>query len=259
MPTSLHRLRLAFLCLLPVLAQGCRSTFTPLERGDLLRSAAFNGTYSQPVTLDYWQYVAAGAEANDPLPLLLFLHGAGERGDDLNKVLAWGPPKRIADPNATGIWAGFPAIVIAPQCPDGQWWDTNALIALLDHAERTLPVDPNRIYVTGLSMGGYATWSLADRQPERFAAIVPICGGYPHHPYVASTTLASMPIWAFHGDADDIVPLRATTEPVEAIQRAGGEPKLTVYPGVGHVSWVPAYDTPELWEWLFEQRLRPAQ
>ncbi|XHC26210.1 dienelactone hydrolase family protein [Phycisphaerales bacterium ac7] len=88
---------------------------------------------------------------------------------------------------------------------------------------------------------------------------MPICGGYPHHPYVASTTLASMPIWAFHGDADDIVPLRATTEPIEAIRQAGGKPKLTVYPGVGHVSWVPAYDTPELWEWLFEQRLRPAQ
>ena len=76
----------------------------------------------------------------------------------------------------------------------------------------------------------------------------------PHHPYVASTTLRSMPIWAFHGDADDIVPLRATSEPIEAIRRAGGTPNLTVYPGVGHVSWVPAYDTPELWQWLFEQR-----
>lgn len=256
---ALNRVRFFALFVCVMSAHGCGSTSDTPEFSGALQTAAFSGTYSQPVTLDYWQYVPDEADADEQLPLLLFLHGAGERGDDLNKVLAWGPPKRIANPGATGIWADFPAIVIAPQCPDGRWWDINTLIALLDHAERTLPVDQDRIFVTGLSMGGYATWALADRQPDRFAAIVPICGGYPHHPYVASTTLASMPIWAFHGDADDIVPLRATTEPIEAIRQAGGKPKLTVYPGVGHVSWVPAYDTPELWEWLFEQRRRPAQ
>jgi predicted peptidase len=184
----------------------------------------------------------------DRWPLMLFLHGAGERGSDLRKLRKYGPPRIVeSDPD-------FPFLLIAPQCPSGTYWQAGPLLALLEDAMAHFRVDSTRVVLTGVSMGGYGTWQLAALAPERFAAIAPVCGGgNPHHAH----RLKSLPIWAFHGEEDDIVPLSETLVMVEAVRAAGGEPRLTTYPGVAHDSWEPAYDTPELYEWLLAQRAHP--
>jgi len=192
-------------------------------------------------------YIDARASSAPRWPLVLFLHGLGERGDDLALVARHGPPKLIA--------AGreFPAIVVSPQCPvlPQFGWSNQAVVALLDDVCERYAVDPDRVYLTGLSMGGYATWALACEQPQRFAAIVPICGG--GDPSKA-TRLAALPTWAFHGAADPLVPLVQSEAMVRAIEAAGGQPKFTVYDGVGHDSWTAAYEDEAMWAWLFEQR-----
>lgn len=177
-------------------------------------------------------------------PLLVFLHGAGESGDDLAKVKAHGPPRLLA--------AGarrFPCIVVSPQSP-GRGWNNDHLLALVDEICRDHRVDEDRIWLTGLSMGGFGTWSLAAARPDRFAAIVPICGG--GRPDDAAR-IASIPTWAFHGAKDFVVPLAASQTMIDAVRKQGGEPKFTVYPDAGHDSWTAAYDDAALWEWLFAQ------
>lgn len=178
-------------------------------------------------------------------PLILFLHGAGERGRDLQMLKRHGPPK-LAETRR-----GFPFIVVSPQCPPGQWWVENqmqnALIRLLDEVLAQHDADPDRVYLTGISMGGFGAWSLAARHPERFAALAPICGGGQR---LDARQLARLPIWAFHGAKDDIVPLQYSQEIVEAVREAGGDVRLTVYPDVGHDSWTVTYENPELYEWL---------
>lgn len=184
----------------------------------------------------------------EAVPLLLFLHGAGERGKDLDKVKMHGPPKIVE------AGRDFGAIVVSPQCPKDSWWtyETDALIALLDKVERDYNVDQKRIYITGLSMGGYGTFALAARQPERFAAVVPICGG---GVYFDARRLAQMPTWAFHGEADRVVPVEESKRMIEIMNQQGGkQAKLTAYPGVGHNSWDKAYSDQAMWTWLFEQR-----
>jgi len=182
-------------------------------------------------------------------PLVLFLHGAGERGDDLELVKKHGPPKLIAQGRE------FPAIIVSPQCPKEAWWPDHvaALEALLDEIVARYRVDEDRIYVTGLSMGGFGTWALAFDQPQRFAALGVICGrGDP----AKAALLEHVPIWVFHGAKDQTVPLKDSQDMVEALQAAGGSPKFTVYPDAGHDSWTRTYEGPAFWEWLFAQRRR---
>lgn len=187
-------------------------------------------------------YSATGARE---WPLMLFLHGAGERGSDLRKLRRYGPPRLVeSDPD-------FPFILIAPQCPTGSYWRSGALLALLDDAASRYRVDPRHVVVTGVSMGGYGTWELAMAAPERFAAISPICGGGDAR---LARRLVHLPIWAFHGEEDDIVPLSETLEMIDAIRAAGGKPRVTIYPRVGHDSWMAAYATAELYDWLLAQR-----
>ncbi|MEL7472677.1 MAG: prolyl oligopeptidase family serine peptidase [Planctomycetota bacterium] len=220
------------------------------------RPDAFERTVEVTHELRYLVSLPRGYETSaDPLPLLLFLHGAGERGDDLDRVKAWGPP-RLAEEDQ-GWRAAFPAIVVSPQCPEGQVWNTDTLLALLDHLEATHRVDPTRIYVTGLSMGGYGTWALADAAPGRFAAIAPVCGGYTYANIAARRRLGDMPVWAFHGDADDIIPVSETTDAIQALREQGADPdrvRMTIYEGVGHDAWRPAYAEDELWTWMLSQR-----
>ena len=177
-------------------------------------------------------------------PLLVFLHGAGESGDDLEKVKAHGPPKLIAAGDRA-----FPCIVVSPQSP-GRGWNPDVLAALVDEICREYRVDEDRIWLTGLSMGGFGTWALAAANPDRFAAIVPICGG--GNPSQADK-LVGIPIWAFHGAKDFVVPLAASQQIVDAIKEKGGDPKFTVYPEAGHDSWTETYADPALWDWLFAQ------
>ena len=200
----------------------------------------------QQETVRYQLFLPSFYDKSEPLPLMLFLHGAGERGEDLDKVKQWGPPRLVPDR------PDFPFIVVSPQCPKGQWWDLVVLSALIDRIERTYAIDADRIVVTGLSMGGYGSWGLAAATPERFAAIAPVCGG--GDPETADS-LVGIPIWNFHGSADRVVPEQKSLEMVAAIVAAGGERvKHTSYAGVGHDSWKRAYSGDQLWNWLLAQR-----
>lgn len=179
-------------------------------------------------------------------PLMIFLHGSGERGSDLDLVKVHGPPKKAdQDPD-------FPFVLISPQLPEGvEAWDVGKLNAILDHAVESLNVDPDRIYLTGLSRGAYGVldWSLAD--PQRFAAIAPVAG---RSDVQRACILKGVPAWFFHGDRDDIVDPRGSFDMQRAIGACGGQPRLTIYPDLGHNSWDPAYDDPALYLWLLKQR-----
>lgn len=199
------------------------------------------------VQLGYLLYLPKDYEKEKSWPLVLFLHGAGERGDDLELVKKHGPPKLIA--------AGkeFPFIVVSPQCPKDKWWEPIELVALLDEIGGKYKVDPDRIYVTGLSMGGFGSWRLAAYSPERLAAIAPICGGGETY---WTREFAHLPVWAFHGAKDTGVPLDRSQAMVDALKKNGGEPKFTIYPEAGHDSWTATYDNPEFYEWLLAQSRR---
>ena len=185
------------------------------------------------------------ADRSRKWPLLLFLHGAGERGSDLELVKLHGPPKLIE--------AGrkFPFVVISPQCPLDSRWMPAALEALIDSIQPRYRIDAARIYVTGLSMGGHATWELAVRHPERYAAVIPVCGvGDPSRAH----RLRDLPLWAFHGALDDVVPLSGSQHMIDAIKAAGGNPRFTIYPQAGHDSWTETYANDEIYSWLLQQR-----
>ena len=183
-------------------------------------------------------------------PLILFLHGAGERGTDIRRVATHGPPKHVAD------HPEFPFIVVSPQCPDGQVWSHDTLLALLNGIIGAYRVDPGRVYLTGLSMGGYGTWRLGLTHPEKFAAIAPVCGGGELITVALSSSekrrsLRSLAVWAFHGANDLVVPVSESQRMVNAVKKAGvQEVRLTIYPGVGHDSWTQTYDDPRLYEWF---------
>jgi predicted peptidase len=181
------------------------------------------------------------------LPLMLFLHGAGETGRDLDLVKKHGPPKvapRIPLPFFR---------VISPQNPPGSSWVQllDDLRALLEDAFERYPVDRTRVYLTGLSMGGYGSWYLASAYPELFAALVPICGGGDTSEACA---LKDIPTWAFHGEKDDVVPPSESIEMVEALKACGGDARLTLYPDLGHNSWTRAYNNMELYAWLLRHK-----
>jgi len=199
-------------------------------------------------------------------PVILFLHGAGERGVDNARQLKY-LPEWLAAPEER---ERRPCFVVAPQCrPDHAWvaidWQTKqvpplpsepavdlaAALAALDAVLAREPVDPRRIYLTGLSMGGYGSWELAARHPDRFAAVLPICGG---GDVATAERLAPLPIWSFHGTADPVVPLEVSRRMVRAVETAGGRPVCSELPGVGHDSWTPAYRNPAVLDWLFAQR-----
>lgn len=188
-------------------------------------------------------YSAKGA----PVPLIIFLHGSGERGTDLNKVKAWGPPALAEkDPD-------FPFMVVSPQAPDGEWFHADQLKGMIDEVLAKYNVDRSRVYLTGLSMGGYGAWDLAIRYPSYFAAVAPICGG---GNAVMAGEMKRVPTWAFHGAKDDSVPEAESARMVAALKAAGGDVKYTVLPEAGHVdAWVYAYG-PEagLFDWFLRHR-----
>lgn len=210
------------------------------------------GETAQEVTVHYWLFLPQGygEKANGDhakkWPLVLFLHGAGERGTDMNLVKVHGPPKLVdAD-------AGFPFIVVSPQCPSGELWNSDLMAKIVDQLANSLAVDPARLYVTGLSMGGYGTWDLLAKYPGKFAAAMPICGG--GDPLTVEKYKAT-PIWVFHGAKDSAVSLTKSDEMVAALKKAGGDPKYTVYPEAHHDSWTETYKNPDVWKWLAEQKL----
>lgn len=182
-------------------------------------------------------------------PVMLFLHGAGERGDDLKLVKVHGPPKIVEQR------PDFPFIVVSPQCATNHWWpgdvQQHLLTELLDHVLMRFNADPQRVVVTGLSMGGFGSWTLTARHPNRFAAAVPICGGGDPDD---APKLKNLPFWVFHGAKDVGVPLKLSEDMVSAIQKVGGNAKLTVYPEAGHDSWTETYNNQAVYDWLLAQR-----
>ena len=177
------------------------------------------------------------------LPLILFLHGACPN-DDLTKLRHFGPIKY-------GLTnADFRFIVVCPATARG--WTLPALIQLLDHVQATLPVDPDRVYVTGYSMGGHGTWMLALAYPHRFAAIAPVAGA--GDPQEAARKLKHLQVWIFHGRNDEVVPVTYGESMARALEVAGGKVKATFYPDKGHDVWDTPYDGPELYAWFLQQR-----
>ena len=205
------------------------------------------------------------AKGTTKYPLVLFLHGAGERGADNVKQLIHGT-KEFAKPANR---EKYPAFVLAPQCPDGKRWvevdwtldahqqlpaDSDSIklvLQLITSLQKEYRIDQHRQYVTGLSMGGFGTWDLVTRHPEMWAAAAPVCAGGDE---AVAAKCAKIPIWAFHGDQDTVVKPHRSRKMIEAIKQAGGEPRYTEYPGVGHNSWAPAYADPKLLEWMFAQK-----
>ena len=207
----------------------------------------FKVEVQKDVFLETWflLYLPDGYDTiNQPWPLVLFLHGSGERGNILEMVKKNGPPK-LAE-----FGKSFPFILVSPQCPEDQRWSTDVLDMLLDEMAARYRVDSSRIYVTGLSMGGQGTWDLAIAYPDRFAAIAPICGKV--DPGDAAK-LKDIPIWVFHGAKDDVVPPEMSENMVNALKAMGSDVKFTLYPDAGHDSWTETYENPEFWEWLLEQ------
>jgi predicted peptidase len=210
--------------------------------------ATFERKVTRTVKGSYLLYAPEGYDKDKAKkwPTILFLHGAGERGSDLEKVKLQGIPKELS--------AGrkLPFIVIAPQCPEGEWWDTQMLIGLLDEVERKWRVDRDRVYLTGLSMGGYGTWALAAEQPDRFAAIAPICGG--GNPLTASK-IAKLPIWAVHGDADPVVPVSETRSMMRWLGFSKApDVKFTEVKGGKHDVWTDFYRNNELFDWFLTKK-----
>lgn len=243
----------------PLVKNDCRIIeFSLMSHSASLRQGKEEFLSSCQSKLPYLVYRPPGyAKSRKKWPLLLFLHGAGERGDDLSLVARHGPPRLIAQGR------DFPFFVVSPQCCSGGNWVTRDLKALLDFLLREYRIDPRRVYLTGLSMGGFGTWSMASEYPELFAAVAPICGGGDYirsHllPESRKAMLRSLPVRVFHGDQDAAVPVSESVRMAGIFREIGNtNVELTVYPGVGHDSWTRTYSDPDFFDWFLKRR-RPS-
>ena len=206
--------------------------------------------FAEPVTIDvhtgYLLYLPEGyGKDGTKWPLVLFLHGAGERGTDLELVKKHGPPGLV------GAGKEFPFILVSPQCPEDEYWSVPVLKALLDRILERLSVDRSRMYLTGLSMGGNGTWRMATAYPDLFAAIAPVCGwGDP----ARVSVLKHIPVWAFHGKKDPVIAFERGESIVKHLKAAGGNVRFTVYEEAAHDSWTETYQNPDFYEWLLGQK-----
>ncbi len=215
----------------------------------------------------YQVFVPADWTTKNKWPVILFLHGAGERGDDglIQTEVGIGTAIRR-------YRSRFPAVIVMPQCRKDVWWTDPAMADMamkaLELSQKEFRGDPQRTYLTGLSMGGYGTWYLAANHPGKFAAIAPICGGILRpddsrkqpaedtRPYTeAAQKVGKTPVWIFHGGDDPVVPVAESQRMAEAIKAVGAEVHYTEYPGVGHNSWEKAYAEPDFTTWLLSQSL----
>jgi len=210
--------------------------------------------------MPYLLFVPEGYDKTKQYPLVLWLHGGGTRGNDLKLLLAHGNEHGIGFLARADNQARYPSFILAPQCPTNKFWgdsqsaqptaEMRMALEILDKVREDYSVDSRRLYVMGMSLGGYGTWDIITRQPATFAAAVPICGG-------GNTSKASLiaktPIWAFHGDEDEMVNVSESQRMIAALKKAGGQPRYTEYKGVGHNSWVRAFKEPDFLSWIFAQ------
>ncbi len=242
------------------------TVFLWLGNIDTLTSQSSLFTYQQYInekgdSLNYRQLLS-DYDTNSKYPLVIFLHGAGERGNDNEAQLKWGVKNFTSD----NIMKIHPSIVLAPQCPKNMSWGNfseddmsllpsptkpmQLLIELVKKTINTMPVDVNRIYITGLSMGGIGTFDAISRYPDLFAAAVPVCGG---GDVTKANIIAKIPIWVFHGVRDTTLSAKLSQNMINALIKEGAEPGFTLYPEVGHFSWIAAYSDPMMMEWLYRQ------
>ena len=208
---------------------------------------------SKTDSVDYWFFFPSNEEAKTDagFPMILFMHGAGERGDDPEIVKMHGPAKLCANPEIAKSWR---FITVSPQCKKERDWSPLQMVELIDRICAAYPVDKSRIYVTGLSMGGFGTWGVGSITAGKVAAIAPICGWFP----TEKADSIKMPVWAFHGDADPAVNINSGRAIVNAVKEAGNpDVAFTVYPGVQHDSWTQTYDNPMFYDWLLSKSLPP--
>ena len=222
----------------------------------VLPEEKFTWKIAHAAEMSYLIYLPPGydVKSTQRWPLMLFLHGAGERGTQVQRVAIHGPLSLVKQ------GTNFPFIIVAPLCPAGQLWENEPLLQLLDRLTEKHAVDTNRVYLTGLSMGGYGTWKLGLQHAERFAALAPICGGGSMIDVLLGTRhkkgepLKSLPVWAFHGAKDDVVPVDESERMVKRMQKLGAtNVTLTIYPEARHDSWKEAYADPKFYEWLLKQ------
>lgn len=247
------------LSLLLLSVAGCQSnkhSGAPLVGNPLASQTTqhFETQQTRTLAADYLLFLPSGYSTNSTQrwPLIFFLHGAGERGDDVMAVAKHGVPQfdtRMPD---------FPFIVVSPQCPAGQVWSQDTLLALLDDVEDRYAVDTHRVYLTGLSMGGYGTWEFGLDHANRFAAIAPVSGGGDViSPYLAAGTnklaIKTLPIWAFHGAKDPTVPIEEAQRMIKFMQQLGDKDvRLTIYPEAKHDCWTQTYTNAELYKWFLK-------
>ncbi len=219
------------------------------------KSQTLKTRITKSVSADYLLYLPKdyNPRGSKKWPLILFLHGSGARGTNVWLVSVHGPPKIVKDKQ------DFPFIVVSPQCPSGQRWDDDVLLALLDKVSASHKVDVRRVYLTGLSMGGFGTWSLGLSHPERFAAIAPICGGGDTIGILLAdekkaALLKTLPVWAFHGAKDSVVKLEESEKMIAALKKRGNNATFTVYPEAQHDSWTETYNNPALYKWFLDHK-----
>lgn len=204
-----------------------------------------SGANAVMIPINYLLYLPPDYTEHSTWPLVVYLHGAGSRGRDLELVRREWLPEQITQ----GKEYNF--ILLSPQCPNNSRWSPSLIAELTEHISSSLSVDRDRVYLTGYSLGGSGTWETASHDPGRFAAIAPLCGGIDVE---QAERLKNIPIWAFHGDKDDVVPIKRSQEIVDAVRNCGGHVKFTVYPGAGHGISGTTYQDSQFFEWLLAQR-----
>ncbi len=207
-------------------------------------SGSFTTTTEQTFSYGYLLHKPAGAK--EKRPLLVFLHGKGERGTDLEKLKIHGPLKYIKN-------KPLDAYVLAPQCPDNAYWDSESLFRLIQKIVAENPIDPDRIYLTGLSMGGWGAWNLAFAHPEMFAALVPIAGYVDRIPVVENCKIAHIPTRIFHGLLDEVLDVFYSAEIYKKLKPCNPNLSLTIFEDAHHDSWTRVYEDPAIYEWMFAQ------
>lgn len=209
------------------------------------KSVDFSHKATKEVCFPYLVYTPEGYnKAEEKLPLIIFLHGSGERGEDTEKLKCHGIPKIFDGP------VTYRCVAVSPQCPENSFWIARleSLKVFVDEIIKEYCIDEKRVYLTGLSMGGYGAWHLAMAYPEMFAALVPVCGG--GMPWNAEV-IKGIPVWAFHGVKDDVVLADESIRMVNAVNNTGGNARITLYSDADHDSWTRTYNNPELYEWMF--------
>jgi len=220
-------------------------TFLKAQTSQVQIPQQLNAVIKKEILLNYLLYLPENYDKQAKWPVLIFLHGMGERGSNLNDVKKHGIPYELEK----GRKLEF--IVVSPQCPENSWWNDQSkeVKLLLDTILSKYKADSTRVYLTGLSMGGYGTWDIAMKYPSEFAAIAPVCGG---GLAFLGYLLKDIPVWAFHGDSDKVVPFTESKKMINEINKNGGKAELTVYKGVGHNSWTQTYSNPELYKWFLK-------